>query len=147
MVTSIELQHNRDPNQGEEDNDVNVIPAQELDDVLSALSVESDDNASMSDMDNESDHFTLVMVIQSLTQAVTLIMEMKLNLGSSLESGSYSTLLHTLRTYNIEDTAGGKYHHFGMSEGIKMMLEKYDCLNEYNELSLQLNMDVIIQKH
>lgn len=51
------------------------------------------------------------------------------------------TLLHTQRSYLIEDIAGGKYHHFGIANGINAHLQQYDYLRVVDELSLQLNID------
>ena len=51
------------------------------------------------------------------------------------------TLLKTQRECTIEDIAGGNYHHFGCGEAIKLQLEKSEYLREFDELSLQVNID------
>ena len=51
------------------------------------------------------------------------------------------TLLHTCRTYDIEELAGGKYHHFGIAEGIKGRLLREEHLRTLSEVSLQVNID------
>ena len=171
LLTGLELQQdNLVPNQDDDDNNIlayDGVPAQEMDSVLSAP--ESDDNASMSDMGNEADESIhasdndteshsssdsdngddvefrqrlRVWVLDSgtpLLHTTSLLALLRPHFPLLPKDGR--TLLHTIRTYTIEDIAGGKYHHFGISKGIKMKLEKYDYFNEYNELSLQINID------
>jgi hypothetical protein len=55
------------------------------------------------------------------------------------------TLLTTRKTYNIEDLSGGKYHNFGISEGIKSRLQRQEHLFALNNISLQLNIDGLPQ--
>ena len=192
----VELQQdNLVPNQDDDDNNIlayDGVPAQEMDAVLSAP--ESDDNASMSDMDNDADESIhasdndtesnsssdsdngddvefrqrlrewvldsgtpLVYTTRDDVEFRQRLREWVLDSGTPLVHTTSllallrphfpllpkdgRTLLHTIRTYTIEDIAGGKYHHFRISKGIKMKLEKYDYLNEYNELSVQINIE------
>ena len=51
------------------------------------------------------------------------------------------TLLHTLRTYEIDEIAGGQYHHFGVEAGIKSRLMRHKELCSLDEILLQVNMD------
>ena len=51
------------------------------------------------------------------------------------------TLLQTCRTYDIEELTGGKYHHFGIAEGIKGRLLRQEHLRTLSEVSLQVNID------
>ena len=50
-------------------------------------------------------------------------------------------MLNTRREYVIDNIAGGKYHHFGVENGIKICLQQYAHLSDLDELSLQLNID------
>lgn len=52
------------------------------------------------------------------------------------------TVLRTPRKYVVKEIAGGKYHHFGLSEGISCCAESVS-LDELNsrDLSLQINVD------
>lgn len=51
------------------------------------------------------------------------------------------TLLHTRRSYNIEQVAGGDYHHFGIQSSIKIRLEQNVALCDHDTLFLQINVD------
>ncbi|CAK8678265.1 unnamed protein product [Clavelina lepadiformis] len=51
------------------------------------------------------------------------------------------TLLHTRRTYDINEIAGGHYHHFGIAEGIKSRLRIHQNLCLCDQIVLQINID------
>ena len=51
------------------------------------------------------------------------------------------TLLQTEKVYTIEDRAGGKYHHFGIMEGLLHELKNDDKLCKCSNLSLQIGID------
>ena len=51
------------------------------------------------------------------------------------------TLLKTKTNYDINDVAGGSYHHFGIQESIITKLNHYPYLRQQQNISIQVNID------